>query len=396
MGKAGNSSGGGHPSGVDAGALKLLITGGGLKRDMVNYLKSIQIDKVQNPQVKSSLERMMVGDRLVKDILTPNNFFLATKTRPCLDEYNNKVPASTIIGDVGGPVCFNIDKLVSAYKDLSEEAATIHLAALAFHEFTHHYQMPSADPQIIQSNEVEANRVGGYVLLTAKFLMIPVLQWTPNDQGNGLFQQIQKMYDEIRAKERKFLAVPGAYYAKYPGFKNQPDRGLFRLLPREIYEGKLSIEGGGAYYSFSTKSHDYQSIAELELDQGELSTGFAGCDFGYIVKIGSIPLNEVNETTPALAYLLNFIPASKDVPAVRKQQSQAINSGVHTNGYFYLNSTQKPLAVGQTYALRAISYDYADVLVVFRIIDIEKDGSLIIVWKKIKSFPALQCGSDGS
>lgn len=384
----GNSSGGGGPETVSAGALKLLIEGGGLKRAMQNYITTVPLEQIEDNAVKAVLTRVMVGNALVNDILTPNNYFAATTDQPCVDAFDNKVPASTEVGKFGGRVCFDIDKLVAAYKEYSEEEVMIHLASLAFHEQIHHFQKQSEDVKVIQKNEDEANRVAGYILITAKFVQIPLLEWAPNNLGDQ-FEEIRKMYEAIRAKERAFLRVPDSDYADYPDYKDQTDRGLFRILPREIYDGKLSMRGGGSNYSFSTKSNDYDSIPELGLEQKYLSTGFAGCDFGFIVQLGAMPIDEITTQTPALKYLVNFAPANHDEPKIRKQQDQA-SAGVRANGYFYINRV-KNTSVGQTFALRAISFDYADILVTFRIIRAEKDGSLIVAWKKIKSFPVSSC-----
>lgn len=383
----GDSSGGGGPNTVSAGALKLLIEGGGLKRAMQNYLTTVQVDQIEDEPVKVSMIKMMEGNALIEDLLTPNNYFTATNEQPCVDAFNNQVPASTTIGKIGGRVCFDLDKLVEAYKEFSEEEVMIRLASLAIHEHTHHFQKPSADVKVIQQNEDEANRVAGYILVTAKFVQIPLLEWTPNDLGDQ-FEEIKKMYEAIRAKERAFLRPHDSDYTDYPNYKDQPDRGLFRILPREIYDGKLSMGGGGAYYSFSTKSNDYSSIAEIGLEQKEFSTGFAGCDFGYIVELGPTPLDQITTQMPALKYLFDFVPAN-DEPKIRRQQRQA-GEGIHSNGYLYINRT-KNISVGQTFALRSISFDYADILVAFRIVRAEKDGSLILAWKKLKNFPVSSC-----
>ena len=37
---------------------------------------------------------------------------------------------------------------------------------------------------------------------------------------------------------------------------------------------------------------------------------------------------------------------------------------------------------------RMSSYDQADVLVAFRVVDIDSDGSAVILWKLLKTYPA--------
>jgi hypothetical protein len=164
--------------------------------------------------------------------------------------------------------------------------------------------------------------------------------------------------------------------------------GIVRLLPREKYDGKLSIRGGGAYYSFVRLTHEYGLGSDIGLEQNYLSVGFAGCDFGDIVSLGSISLNSVSENNPALQYLVNFKPADHNEPEIRKQQMAA--RGIVVNGFKYDDRVNE-LAVGQTFGLRSINFDESDVLVAFKIVRFGKDGSVILAWKKLKTFPTPSC-----
>lgn len=383
----GNSDGGGGPDTVSAGALKLMIEGPALKRAMSNYLATIQLDKVEDLAVRATLARIMGN---LQTDLNKSTYYEASKDQPCVDEFNNSVPASTHIGQIGAGVCFDIPKLVSAYKDYSEEEVMIHLAGLAFHEHVHHFQTPSRDLGQIQKLEDEANRVGGYILITAKFVQVPVLEWAPNAK-NDQFTQIRQLYDQIQAKERAFLTVKAKDYADFPDYLGKDDRGLFRILPREVYDGKLSISGSGAYYSFTRRMNDYQD-GQIGLEQKALSTGFGGCDFGLFLDLGNTPLDLVNLQTPGVPFLAQFMPVDKNEPKVRMQQAAA-DVGVHKGGFFYVNRVDK-IAPGQTYALRTIHFDQSDILVALQIARIKKDGSLIIAWKKLKSFPISACSGD--
>lgn len=387
----GNISGGGTPDKVVAGAIKLLLEGGGLKLAMLHYLSTLQAGKVSDDQVRESLKRLMAGDRLKKDIMTSNNYVIATSRLACRDAYNVEVPASTRVGEFGGSICFDVPKLAEAYRGYTQEEILIHLAGLAFHEHMHHFQIPAHDR--IQENEDEANRLGGYVLLTAKTLDIPVLNWASVESEKTQledqeFLEIKRMHDAIRAKEKAFLQPKAIDYAEYPDFKDKSDRGLFRLLPRETYDGQLSLRGGGAYYSFSMQVSDYDFGPEIELSGGSLSVGFSGCDYGSFVDLGHKALEQITTHEPALQYLLNFRPGNHDENLIRRQQHAAHE--VIAGNFSYSDRVHK-IERGQTYGLRSISFDRADVLVAFKIVRIEKDGSLVIAWKLIKRFPTSTC-----
>ena len=42
---------------------------------------------------------------------------------------------------------------------------------------------------------------------------------------------------------------------------------------------------------------------------------------------------------------------------------------------------------GNTYALRSVNYDGSDVLVAFRVVRADDDGSVVLLWKMLKRFP---------
>lgn len=163
--------GGGDPLKNDAAAIELLLEGNGLKQAMLNYLGTLQVDQVRDDAVKATLTRVMKGGALQKDIASPGNYIISSD---CVDGYSDSVPASALVGDVGGKICFNAQKLAQDYANLSEEDVMIRLASLAFHEHAHHFQDPS-DP--LKQNEIEAYRLSAYVQITAKVAEMPILKW---------------------------------------------------------------------------------------------------------------------------------------------------------------------------------------------------------------------------
>jgi hypothetical protein len=156
---------------------------------------------------------------------------------------------------------------------------------------------------------------------------------------------------------------------------------VFRILPREKYDRKLSIQGGGSYYSFTTKSHDYQKIPEISLEQNNLKVGFGGANYGLIADLGETPLTAIGKETGEVNFLINYKPPT-DEPEVRAEQRRTWNYEV--DGFLY--KSHMPAVVGHSYVLRAISFDAADVLVAFKIHRKDADGSLIIFWKAIQQF----------
>ena len=196
--------------------------------------------------------------------------------------------------------------------------------------------------------------------------------------------EIESLRAQIKAKEAVLLSPSKADRREHADFLAQPDTGLARLLPREKWDGKLSIRGGGAYYSFHAPSHEYDDTSDIGLEQGRLSVGFHGADFGFIYEVGDAPLEEVTLEHPSVRFLVSFVPPSTR-PEVDKLWVGYSSAGMHSGEFVYRPSVTA--AVGKTYVLRSISYGDADTLVAFRVVREDADGSVTLLWKKLKQFP---------
>lgn len=190
-------------------------------------------------------------------------------------------------------------------------------------------------------------------------------------------QKIEELNKQIKTLENSVI-LPDA-----KDLKKAQELGLdaFRLMPREEYDHKLTVQGGGSYYSFTTKSHDYQKIAQIGLEQNNVKVGFAGADYGFIADVGEISLTDISKENAESNFLVNYKPPTI-LTEIRLEQRKAWNYEV--NGITYKSNL--PAFVGHTYVLRAISFDAADVLVAFQIHRKDADGSLIIFWKLIEYF----------
>lgn len=190
-------------------------------------------------------------------------------------------------------------------------------------------------------------------------------------------QKLDELNNQIKTLENEIIlpSTKDLKQAQKEGFD------VVRIMPRERYDRKLTVQGGGSYYSFTTGSHDYQKIAQVGLEQNNLKVGFAGADYGFIADLGEIPLSDVTEETTEVNFLINYKPPTNE-PDVRIEQRKA--DRYETNGLTY--KTYMPAVVAHSYILRAISFDRADVLVAFKVHRKDADGSLIIFWKTIKNF----------
>ncbi len=214
-------------------------------------------------------------------------------------------------------------------------------------------------------------KIFGLVLL---FVSISFSQELSREQK---LQKIDELNGQIKILEADVL-LPSAKDLKQAakqGFE------VFRLMPREKYDHKLTINGGGAYYSFTRKTSEYGRGSDISLEQNNLTVGFAGADYGFIYDLGTIPLSEVSENTVEANFLLNYKPPAKE-SEVRNEAQKAYN--YEADGLIY--KSRVPDVIGNTYLLRSIEFDDWDILVAFKVIRKDKDGSLIIFWKFLKQF----------
>lgn len=205
------------------------------------------------------------------------------------------------------------------------------------------------------------------------------------ESRDDVLKQIEAKRAELAALEKKFLAPSEEDRAAFADFLGQPDTGLIRLLPREVFDkdSKLTIRGGGAYYSFIRLTHAYGYGSDIELQQGRLSVGFAGADYGMLVRVGDGPLEAISLDHPAVRFLSAYTAATEE-PQARLEQRR-FGAGTTIDGLLVKESL--PVEINATYVLRSINYSESDVLVAFKVIGKDPDGSVTLLWKLLKKYP---------
>jgi hypothetical protein len=188
---------------------------------------------------------------------------------------------------------------------------------------------------------------------------------------------------------------------KYAGFLSYPNTGLIRLLSREFNSSKASrtdrpkVNGGGAYYSFSFRSHEYGWGSDLELSTTlnfygstelpsghNFSVGFAGLDYGMLTNIGDARLEDITVDDVRVGFMRDYeVPRSE---TAARCEALRFRHGANVDGQLYKRSM--PIQANSTYLLRSIVYGRSDVLVGFRVGQPDDDGSVTIAWKLLKKF----------
>jgi hypothetical protein len=196
---------------------------------------------------------------------------------------------------------------------------------------------------------------------------------------------IESLRGQIKSKEAVLLSTSAEDRRAYADFLALPRTGLVRLLPREKWDGKLSTRGGGAFYSFSRRTHEYGRGDDVELAQDELSVGFAGADFGFMLNLGDAPLETVSVETEGVGFAASFKAPTLEPEARAAYRSFGDLAGRRDGEFVY--KSRLPVSLGSTYVVRSISYDDSDVLVAFRVLRKDSDGSVVLLWKMLEEFP---------
>lgn len=205
-----------------------------------------------------------------------------------------------------------------------------------------------------------------------------------SDERARAAAEIESLREQLKEREAVLLAPSKEDRETYAAFLARADTGLVRLLPRGRWDDKLSFRGGGAYYSFANLTHEYGRASDVELQQEHLMVGFAGADFGFMVSLGEAPLEGVSEETEAVRFMASFRTPAAEAEA--RAAKRHFDGEGHRDGPWTYRR-RLPAVAGQTYALRSINYRESDVLVAFRVVRKDSDGSVVLLWKLLKRYP---------
>jgi hypothetical protein len=240
----------------------------------------------------------------------------------------------------------------------------------------------------------------GTALFVSSLLISSTSVFAQSESRDQLLKSIEAKRAELEVLEQQILEPSEQDKIAYAEFLKQPHTGLIRLLPREKYDHQgykdgtppsVTIRGGGAFYSFTNLSHDYNAGAELSLEMGKLGVGFAGADYGMLTSLGDLPLEDVTIDQPNTRFILEYsVPSAEPVA---RSEARRFGVGSTIGGALYANRI--PAKVDTTYLLRSISFVASDVLVALRITRQDTDGSVIIVWKLLKKYPTPRLARNG-
>ena len=207
---------------------------------------------------------------------------------------------------------------------------------------------------------------------------------------NSLRDQLEAKRAELATLEKEFLEPTAEDRAQFATLLSEPNTGLIRLLPREKFDSSivkdktktLMTKGGGAYYSFKRSTHEYGYGSDIELSSNHLSVGFAGYDYGMMLKLGDIGLEDLTLQLPAVRTLLDYTPAKTEADA--RTEHRKFGMGADVQGFVFKD--RLPLEINTTYLLRSLTYPDSDIAVAFRVVRKDTDDSVIVAFKVLKDF----------
>lgn len=236
-----------------------------------------------------------------------------------------------------------------------------------------------------------------------------VRQSAPRRRSNSTFYN-KKMTEA----QKKLLAPSPEDQAAYRDFLRQPHTGLVRLMPRGQYEFSPTIDasrdpdtvlpilGGGAFYSFTERTHNFGPWSEISFQGDKLIVGFTSQSLGLMMALGDVPLDSVTQATPGVEYLTQFKPptALDEATAQRQRDFQGFEVDAHRYQSTWAASLNRTYVVrsviykkegrliagGRIYVPHPYEYEGADALFAFRIVRVSEDGSLTILWKRLQKF----------
>jgi hypothetical protein len=224
-----------------------------------------------------------------------------------------------------------------------------------------------------------------------------------------LNRDVQPIYRKPSKKELAVIAPNRELYSAYAAVLKLPDTGLVKLVPDTGCANnskvlvatehclKYTMPGNGSSFSFRTETYRIPRLSDVTFTDGSFQAGGVRLH-GIFVRLGDVQVENVTVATAGMQYLVDFTPETEFEKS--KEVDKLLTEGIEKDGFLYrrgLFITEKT-----TFALRSVAYggkymratsgvtynemDFdrrRDVLVVFRIVETDPDGSVTILWRRL-------------
>lgn len=208
-----------------------------------------------------------------------------------------------------------------------------------------------------------------------------------------------------REQEQQLLPNP-ADVAGHIDFLKRPGTGLIRLYPDFECESAYIIRAdnecankipGSASYSFREKEYTNDFLADVRL-RGRFFITDGVLTQAFLVNLGNVSLESLSLNSDGMKFVTDFQAAAESREATR--QYNDFVRGVKIGNYDYRKAG---VAIeNNTYAVRVVAYranlfkrfqgwtynvlegdKRVDIIVAFRVLRKDADGSFILLWKEL-------------
>ena len=230
-------------------------------------------------------------------------------------------------------------------------------------------------------------------------------------------EKIYPLYRDPTKDELQIVAPDVEIEKTYAEFLRQKHTGLIRLFPdKNCGDAKIivaapectkyTMPGSAASYSFRTETYRIRHLGDVNYT-GKNFRAFGTMAHGIFVSLGDVPIEKIDLKSAGVEFLANFQAANDFKEA--GEIAGKLDAGIKDGNYTYKNLL--PVTENTTYALRSIAYQGTvprtiqgvsyneldvdkrrDVIIVFRIVRRDADGSVTILWKELsnKNAPKLK------
>jgi hypothetical protein len=237
--------------------------------------------------------------------------------------------------------------------------------------------------------------------------------WVP--RGNPAERRADESDDAITETaseeyQSKYGVSPD-YRKKYQPFLNQLNTGIVRIFPNKNCGGRARtvtvaelercadvppVNDGGSIWSFRCSTENFNDCrrgqnVDLKYKDGMFLSG-NGVVQGVMVDIVGAELSISLAKHKAFKFLKKYHPA-RSLPEIAGRD-KALAAGIAAEGG-YVFSNRLPAKLNSTYILRSVLYRYhekgqlappklgVDVVVAFKVVEKEPDGSLIVIFLEL-------------
>jgi hypothetical protein len=237
----------------------------------------------------------------------------------------------------------------------------------------------------------------------------------PNRVRTNISQQAFPGSRQLSESDKLLVAPETEFRAGYRDFLKQAKTGLLRLLADKCAGGQSNAAGCrastlpdyGSAYSFRRGEYQWQEWADLWLND-DFFVSDAVFGQGWLVLLGDVEIENLTLTAKEAGFLSSITPANT-LESAETQYQQSV-TGIEEGKLLCRKFV--PVLENAAYLLRSVAYrgkfikyeqgimpmdmtkgdTREDIIVAFRVLRKDADGSVTIVWKELsrKSAPEIK------